>query len=600
MGNATFSTHPMTTDPYFGPDVAGIADIDGDNDPDIIIETTYSIEYFENQGSNQFNQRSLHYFGEQVTSVVCQDIDTDGDMDIGYRLYYGSIGWQKNTTLGEAVPFDKATLGDLPEGTDAGAWADYDLDGDQDLLITAYNNPPITRLYQNVSGNLQVAADFTGLFNGNCAWFDYENDGDPDFVVTGSTVVSSDAYKTTRTSIYINESGAFYELDASSSLPGVSSGHVKAADLDNDGKVEIITTGDQGGIYALAQGAFKKVFAFPIIHQGGRIAISDIDMDGDFDLAITGWLGNDEMGTARTIYINQDNFNFAAQPEAFNGLTAGSLLLHDWDNDADPDLAAIGPHRSGGSNYAYGSFYKNDDGLFGKIERPETGSLIYADYEGAASTGDFDNDGFPDIITQKGSYYRGLELYLNDLAGWYTDFQDIFPDVTSNARFIEPVDFDLDHDLDFMSGNTIVRNNIESVNQRPTPPTQLYDSVRNNILYTFWAGSTDTKTPVSGLTYQVYVGSAVGAQDILSSDADLTTGVQFVQHYGPARKLWKVKIPTGGNLYWVFSRLIREWLHQLSQHRKLYRLYTLRAPTVRVQKQHKNTKRYLMVITHGL
>jgi hypothetical protein len=548
LGSGTFSVHSMISDQYSGADLADIADVDGDRDPDIIFQKGYAFEYFENLGNDHFTRRNIHYFGEDINAELCQDIDSDGDMDIAYRLYYGGLGWLKNTTLGEALPFQQATLGNLPEGTDAAAWADYDLDGDQDVVITAYAYPnPTTTLYRNVSGSLQVAQEFTGLFNGNCRWFDLENDGDPDFLVTGSTASSSEG---ARTIIYINDQNTFQELKSSSGLPGISSGQAEAADLNNDGLAEIILAGGDGGVYSFQGEAFKKVFAFPHIFQEGRVALSDIDLDGDLDMALTGWRGNDELGAANNIYFNEGDFVFTTQSGAFDGLTGGSLLLHDLDNDADPDLGAIGPHRSNGGSNPSGSFYKNDGSLFQKTPRPENGAFIYAYFDGTATVGDFDNDGYADIVTQYGSGYRGLKLYRNNRTDWFNDTQYSFPEVSSNARFIEPVDFDLDRDLDFQSGNIIVRNNIEVVNQRPLPPGQLYDSVRNNILYTYWTGGSDAETPASGLTYQVYIGTASGDQDVVASHANLVTGVQFIQHYGPARKLWKVELPTGGNFYW--------------------------------------------------
>src|SRR6185369_10728473 len=180
------------------------------------------------------------------------------------------------------------------------------------------------------------------------------------------------------------------------------------------------------------------------------------------------------------VYRNQGNLVFTPLPNAFNGITSGSLILQDLDCDSYPDLAVIGAHRGNGNNYASSSFYRNTGGDFStKITPPINGSFIYADFGGAAGVGDFDNDGYPDIVTQSGSYDRQLVLRVNDHQGWFNDLNYNFPSVTQYAGFVKPIDFDGDGDLDFMSGKTLLKNNSEVTNHPPSAPVKLRDSVRN-------------------------------------------------------------------------------------------------------------------------
>ena len=61
------------------------------------------------------------------------------------------------------------------------AWADYDQDGDLDLLVS--NEGQFLRLFRNDGGSFTVATpagmSFAGTWTG-IAWADYDNDGDLD------------------------------------------------------------------------------------------------------------------------------------------------------------------------------------------------------------------------------------------------------------------------------------------------------------------------------------------------------------------------------------------------------------------------------------
>ncbi|MEQ9439641.1 MAG: VCBS repeat-containing protein, partial [Cyclobacteriaceae bacterium] len=64
------------------------------------------------------------------------------------------------------------------------AWADYDNDGDQDLVVTGSDG---IYLFQNTDDSLLSVPNipFTRVRNGSLSWADYDNDGDQDLFITG-------------------------------------------------------------------------------------------------------------------------------------------------------------------------------------------------------------------------------------------------------------------------------------------------------------------------------------------------------------------------------------------------------------------------------
>jgi hypothetical protein len=537
------------------------ADYDGDHDIDLLLLGYYEVNIMENDGHANFAQReSVHLqypYSNNIERAGDADLDNDGDLDFFGVGGYG-LTLFKNTTLGEAFPFAEQPFPGFVALTSGDSdWADYDNDGDLDLLATGDSNgQPKTILYENQNGTLVIKP--TGMMNvnlGSCDWGDYDRDGDLDILLMGLTEYDID-HRKSATAIYTNTNGNFALLPSSQTqLPQTYYGEARWADLDNDGWLDIAMnamaetiTGAGSALYRSdGQGNFEKKFDLPFVYTDANLATADYDNDGDMDVVVSGWRGNDDLGALLKVYRNDGGWTFAEAAGNFEGFIGGDLNWADMDADGDLDLIASGDRRGSWTSLPTTRVYENKDGVFASVEN---NSFLYRPSgSGSAVTGDFDNDGMTDVATSNGTYDGGLDVFLNKGINSLTDMQIelAYP----GSHYLDAVDFDNDNDLDLALEAKLVVNNVDKKNTPPAPPTQLRDSVYNNILYLYWQNGSDAETPTAALSYQIYAGTKAKTQDIINANAGLSDGQRRTVDLGAAKgKVWKITGLSGGPVHW--------------------------------------------------
>jgi uncharacterized repeat protein (TIGR01451 family) len=340
-------------------------DYDNDGDLDILLTGGTGAArvalVYRNNGDESFTDISAGLTAVNQGAVAWGDYDHDGDLDIlltgdsgsGYvSRVYRNDGSDVFTDIGAGLTGVQFS---------AVAWGDYDNDGDLDILLTGGTGAGrVAVVYRNdgASGFTDIGAGLTGVNQGSAAWGDVDNDGDLDILLTGQ-----DSSDTPLSKVYRNDGTSGFS-DIGAALTPVWYSSVAWGDVDNDSHLDILLTGrDVAGsplskVYRnngdTASPAFSDIGAALVAVNRGSVAWSDMDNDGDLDIVLTGYDGT---GRAARVYRNDGGSGFTDTGVVLTGVNQSSVACGDYDNDGDLDILLTGNSDSG----YVSKLYRNED-----------------------------------------------------------------------------------------------------------------------------------------------------------------------------------------------------------------------------------------------
>ncbi len=454
----------------------------------------------------------------------------------------------------------KLTLG-------SAAWADFDNDGDLDIVICGEEDDGSTlstEIYYNNSGTFSLQASLEGIYFGSVDCGDYNNDGFLDLLFTGTTTNWQNETETSV--IYKNNGDGSFTKQTNISLTGVFRSSGSWADYDNDGDLDIILCGSsQDGIEGITTIFYKNNGDGSFTEQTGMdlpdVYIShtdwgDYDRDGDLDIVIC---GQDRNGDPISKICNTGSDNLFTQTSfPITGVENGSSVWGDYDNDGYLDIFV-----NGGDEYTYHSkIYRNNSGTAFITQADITPTPLYY---GSGYWSDYNNDGYSDLLIMGIDGAECLsKIYKNIGNNTFIEQTEISLTGIKGTYVGEGIwgDYDNDGDLDLLltgddySGDPVValyRNNSLNPNTAPGTPTSLQavdggNSISKRLQ---WNKSSDSQTPVDGLTYNIRVGSYSGGCDIVNPMADISTGFRKIPKMGNAHNnFWTIEYLPDGTYYW--------------------------------------------------
>ncbi len=340
-----------------------------------------------------FGALSEHYNGNGCSFV---DFNQDGWDDVTFGTPNGIVFLQNNQN-GDFNPVD---LG-ISNSGDARhpMWIDIDNDGDLDFFTTNCLSPSRLWLNQGESGFLDISSscgiEQTVLWESHGAsWGDLNGDGFLDLYINN---YNKEGIFTNY--LYLNNGDAtFTDITNTCNCDNGSQESFQSVwfDFNQDGLQDLAVINDRlqfaNALYInQGDGTFIDIASevnFDLLIYAMTISITDYGHDDDDDFYITNSI------VSNVFLENNDSIFTDVAPQLgveINEVCWGAQWF-DYDNDADEDLF-VGTFNS--FNEVPNYFFLNNNGTF--ESHPENIGYNSSDVH-ASAAGDFNNDGFTDIV----------------------------------------------------------------------------------------------------------------------------------------------------------------------------------------------------------
>jgi hypothetical protein len=319
------------------PRTAGLADLDGDGLPDLVVGDSYgAVSVARGLAGGWFAAPASYAVAGGVDRIAVADLDGLGGPDVAVATTYDGLAILLNAGDGTLLP---------PVTYEAGAYLDdvaaADLDADGDLDLAALDSAGAVDVllnsgYGTFTGPVAYALSAGNTSATELAVGDVTGDGRPDLVVGGSDVIS----------VHAGTGGGAFAAPVDHDTYPDSTPDLSLADMDGDGRLDVVFTG-WGGFETTRGRAFIRWNAatnpfstqtwVEVVGMDTDAAIAaDVDGDGALDLVAT-----DNRRRDVAVFLNVGGRTFAPPIEVQAHTSTQFLAAAPLDGDAGVDLLAL-------------------------------------------------------------------------------------------------------------------------------------------------------------------------------------------------------------------------------------------------------------------
>lgn len=322
------------------------------------------------------------------------------------------------------------------------------------------------QLTYKTTSDTNFAGDPNGL-----AVADINRDGLPDVAVIGGSTVS----------ILFNHGGGVFGPPHNTALAsGSISVQMLAADMNNDGKIDLVIAQQQPMqvlvLLGNGDGTFRAPLVLPLANPPHGIALGDFNKDGKIDLVVEECPTN-TMNCDVSIFLGNGAGTFtpgSILPTPGGAADTQSVVAADLNKDGNIDLAVAGLGGSSSSPTAnLMVFFGNGNGTF---RTPVTVNVPFTVPSGSLAmppsivAGDFTGNAAPSIGVETGSICGGsacgqaeMNIFINNGAGGFTFKQTFATASVESPKAWVAADLNNDRKIDLIrfSGN-VRTGNIET------------------------------------------------------------------------------------------------------------------------------------------
>ncbi|MEP1791379.1 FG-GAP-like repeat-containing protein, partial [Reichenbachiella sp.] len=348
---------------------------------------------------------------------------------------------------------------------------DLDGDGKSDLAIVNLLSKTVS-IFRNTSqniGSVSYATKDDFLIGDDLptavSFGDLNGDGKTDMVVANST--------NSRVAVFKNTSESIGSITFASKVEyavGESPYAVAVGDLDGDGRVDLVVTNLHSNTISVLRNTSSGTDA---IHYDERVdystgtqpyfvSVGDLDNDGKVDL-VTANGGSNTLSAYRNVTTGAGDINFATKVDFETGSNPRYVSLSDLDSDDKIDMAVAN------SSSTTVSVFRNTSTNAGSIDFSAKVDFLTGDFPYSVSIGDLSGDGKADLVVANAGVPTVSVMINQSTDIGVIDFDDKVDFTTGTSpRSVSISDLDGDGKSDLVVGNfggnsiSILRNTIVS------------------------------------------------------------------------------------------------------------------------------------------
>jgi photosystem II stability/assembly factor-like uncharacterized protein len=347
-----------------------------------------------------------------------------------------------------AFTYVTVPIGTLTAGSSDLAWGDVDGDGDQDLAVGSEGQ---TVIYRNDAGTLVLSdTQLPGYWEDNdqadfdlrsISWADFDNDGDLDLLLPS---VYTDSTFSFRTALMRNDgpdgSGGWNFTEVNAGLAPTSHAQSSWADFDGDQDLDLLLVNmaplsDEGFIRRYrndGNGVFTgQDMLGSLTIEHGEAQWGDYDADGDLDVLVAGNIKELDGSYTQALRIYRNNNDVYDSLEVIPCIPCegwfelNAATWADYDTDGDMDILVAGTYNPGSQIEGRAKVYTNVGGVFADSGNVLPAPRASGNRGGTFSWVDIDGEGDLDYFIA-GQYFvpggNGLveaqmHVYRNDATG---------------------------------------------------------------------------------------------------------------------------------------------------------------------------------------
>ncbi len=436
--------------------------------------------------------------------------------------------------------FSKLVVAELPPLTNSKIqWVDFNNDGLLDIFLSGTTSVAdlSTTVYINNGNATFDQIQLEGLTDLAVDFADYNSDGFLDILIAGIN-----ATNIKKTIVYENNNGLGF-TPHNFSLIGLSNGGIIWQDLDMDGDFDILISGldiDSNPnikVYRYENNSYELLDTILPNVSAGQLMATDFNNDDFIEVLITGL--NDLGNPLTMIYTVDKELNFTIYNDQLTNSAFNNIAVGDLNVDGFNDLVIAGLTQGSLSKETLLLVNNAGNGFVAK-------TTDFVDVSSASvSIGDINNDGINDIIIAgiDNDGIKHFKYYQNSPDFVLTEIPHVMENIFNGD--VSLGDYENDGDLDILqSGNSDIQfqtnlflSDQQSTiqNASPSVPLNLSAITTADSVYFSWDLSTDDFTNQNSLTYNIYVSELPNSDNlILSSQSDITTGFLRIPQLGNA------------------------------------------------------------------